>query len=39
MNEYSKKMIRVSTTNWLREQDADKLPVLDVRNLGIDLAV
>ena len=36
MNEYSKKMIRVSTTNWLREQDADKLPVLDVRNLGID---
>ena len=36
MNEYSKKMIKVSTTNWLREQDADKLPVLDVRNLGID---
>ena len=36
MNEYSRKMIRVSTTNLLREQDVDKLPVLDVRNLGID---
>lgn len=36
MNEYSKKMIQVSSVNYLREQDADKLPVLDVRNLGID---
>ena len=36
MNEYSRKMIRVSTTNLIREQDVDKLPVLDVRNLGID---
>ena len=36
MAEYSKKMIRVPTYNLLREQDADKPPVLDVRNLGID---
>ena len=36
MNEYSRKMIRVPTVNLLREQDIDKLPVLDVRNLGID---
>ena len=36
MNEYSRKMIKVSSTNYLREQDADKMPVLDVRNLGID---
>lgn len=36
MNEYSRKMTRVSTTNLIREQDIDKLPVLDVRNLGID---
>ena len=36
MNEYSKKMIKVSTVNYMREQDADKQPVLDVRNLGID---
>ena len=36
MNEYSKKMIKVSTVNYMREQDAGKLPVLDVRNLGID---
>ena len=36
MNEYSRKMIKVSTTNYMREQDIDKLPVLDVRNLGID---
>ena len=36
MNEYSKKMIRVPTYNLLREEDADKMPVLDVRNLGID---
>ena len=36
MHEYSRKMIKVSTTNYIREQDIDKLPVLDVRNLGID---
>ncbi len=36
MNEYSKKMLKVPTYNLLREQDKDKLPVLDVRNLGID---
>ena len=36
MNEYSKKMIKVPTYSYLREQDTDKLPVLDVRNLGID---
>lgn len=36
MNEYSKKMIKVPTMNLFREQDAGKLPVLDVRNLGID---
>jgi len=36
MNEYSRRMIKVSSTNYMREQDVDKLPVLDVRNLGID---
>ena len=36
MTEYSKKMIPVHTINLMREEDADKLPVLDVRNLGID---
>ena len=36
MNEYSRKMIKVSSVNYLREQDAGKMPVLDVRNLGID---
>ena len=36
MNEYSRKMLRVPTYNLLREQDMGKLPVLDVRNLGID---
>ena len=36
MHEYPRKMIKVSTTNYMREQDIDKLPVLDVRNLGID---
>ena len=36
MNEYSRKLIPVSTVNYLREEDADKRPVLDVRNLGID---
>lgn len=36
MAEYSKKMVKVPTYSYLREEDADKLPVLDVRNLGID---
>ena len=36
MNEYSRKMLRIPTYNLLREQDMGKLPVLDVRNLGID---
>ena len=36
MNGYSRKMVEVTTTNLLREQDIDKQPVLDVRNLGID---
>ena len=36
MNEYSRKMVKVPTMNLLREQDMGKLPVLDVRNLGID---
>lgn len=36
MTEYSKKLIKVPTYSYLREQDADKMPVLDVRNLGID---
>ena len=35
-NTYPKKMIKVPTYSFLREEDADKLPVLDVRNLGID---
>ena len=36
MNEYSRKMLKIPTYNLLREEDMDKLPVLDVRNLGID---
>ena len=36
MNDYSKKMVKVPTMNLFREQDKDKQPVLDVRNLGID---
>ena len=36
MSEYSKKMLKVPTYNLLWEQDMGKLPVLDVRNLGID---
>ncbi len=36
MNEYSRKMLKVPTYTLLREQDMDKMPVLDVRNLGID---
>ena len=29
-------MVKVPSYSYLREEDADKLPVLDVRNLGID---
>ena len=36
MSDYSRKMMKVPTYNLLREQDMGKLPVLDVRNLGID---
>ena len=36
MNEYSRKMIKVPTVNFFREEDAGKQPVLDVRTLGID---
>ncbi len=33
---YPKKMVKVSSYSFLREQDQGKMPVLDVRNLGID---
>ena len=33
---YPKHMIEITTKNLIREQDKDKQPVLDVRNLGID---
>ncbi len=36
MSNYSKEMIEVSSVTLLREQDTQKQPVLDVRNLGID---
>ena len=36
MNEYPKRTIQVPTFNTFREADVGKLPVLDVRNLGID---
>ena len=36
MAEYSRKVVQVPTINLFREEDAGKLPVLDVRNLGID---
>ena len=36
MADYPKKVVQVPTYNIFREQDAGKLPVLDVRNLGID---
>ncbi len=36
MNEYSKKVVEVSSKSFLREQDADKQPVLEVTNLGVD---
>ena len=36
MSDYSKKILRVPTYSLLREQDADKQPVLVANNLGID---
>ncbi len=36
MSDYPKKVVQVPTINILREEDVGKLPVLDVRNLGID---
>ena len=36
IDNYPKHMVEVTTTNLMREQDKGKLPVLDVRNLGID---
>lgn len=36
MAEYPKKVAQVPTYNTFREEDVGKLPVLDVRNLGID---
>lgn len=36
MANYPKRTVRVPTINTYREVDAGKLPVLDVRNLGID---
>ena len=36
MNDYSKKILKVPTVTFVREQDRGKQPVLDVRNLGID---
>ena len=36
MADYPKKVIQVPTINTFREEDVGKLPVLDVRNLGID---
>ena len=36
MSEYPRKMVKVVSTNYHREQDVGKQPVLDVRNLGID---
>ena len=35
-DKYPKNMVQVPTYNLFREQDAGKMPVLDVRNLGID---
>ena len=34
MNDYSKKILKVPTVTFVREQDQGKQPVLDVRNLG-----
>ena len=36
MADYPRNVVQVPTYNLFREQDAGKLPVLDVRNLGID---
>ena len=36
MSDYPKRTIQVPTYNTFREEDVGKLPVLDVRNLGID---
>ena len=36
MSDYPKRVIQVPTINTFREEDVGKLPVLDVRNLGID---
>ena len=36
MADYPKNVVQVPTFNLFREEDAGKLPVLDVRNLGID---
>ena len=36
MADYPKKVVQVPTINTFREEDIGKLPVLDVRNLGID---
>ena len=36
MADYPKRVAQVPTYNTFREQDVGKLPVLDVRNLGID---
>ena len=36
MSEYPRKMVEVISSNYHREQDVGKQPVLDVRNLGID---
>ena len=39
MNDYSKKILKVPTVTFVREQDRGKQPVLDVRNLGIEVFV
>ena len=36
MSDYPRKTIQVPTFNTFREEDVGKLPVLDIRNLGID---
>ena len=36
MSDYPKRVVQVPTYNTFREEDVGKLPVLDVRNLGID---
>ncbi len=36
MADYPRKTIQVLTSNTFREEDVGKLPVLDIRNLGID---